>query len=154
MIFVLLSILVPVLVCLLLPLVLETTTHKKSPKRMLLIVAGVLYFLSWYLPSPDIQGQSTAATTHFIGGGVFTGFVWLYVARHFGWRDHWLVELLSLLALVSMLGVANELFELAAVQADLISISLADTPWDLLMNTLGALIFWLVYSFKKLVAQG
>lgn len=61
--------------------------------------------------------------------------------------------MVSLLALVSMLGVANELFELAAVQLGLIGISLADTPWDLLMNTLGAFTFWSVYWLSRTVVS-
>lgn len=151
MLFVLLSIFVPALVYMLLPWALEVLTHTKPPQRTLLIFAGALFFLSWYLPSPDIQGQSTAATTHFVGGGVFTGFVWLYAKRHFNWQAHWLAESLSLLALVSTLGVANELFELAAVQLSLINISLADTSWDLLMNTLGSLTFWSAYRCSRAV---
>jgi hypothetical protein len=54
-----------------------------------------------------------------------------------------------LLALVSLLGVANEILELVAVQLGLIELSLSDTPWDLLMNTLGALAFYNVYIFNK-----
>jgi hypothetical protein len=149
MIFILLSMMVPIVVFLLLPWALEVATHKKSPSRAILITAGVLFFLSWYLPSPEIQGNNTAAVTHFVGGGIFTGFVWLYIKRHLNWQVHWLVEILSLLAMVSMLGVANELFELAAVQLNIIDIPLADAPWDLLMNTLGAFTFWLGYKLGR-----
>jgi len=67
MIFILLSIMVPIVVFLLLPWALEVATRKKSPSRAILVIAGVLFFLSWYLPSPNIQGQSTAAVTHFLG---------------------------------------------------------------------------------------
>ena len=146
MIFVLISLIVPLLTYLFLPYALKTITLKKPPERSLLVIAGVLFFLSWFLPSPDIQGENTAAVTHFLGGGVFTGFVWLYIKEHLRWRAYWVIELLSLLALVSLLGVANELFELVAVRLGLIELSLSDTPWDLLMNTLGAITFWIFYK--------
>ena len=41
--------------------------------RWLLYVACLLFFISWYLPSPLIDRQDTSFTTHFVGGGLFTG---------------------------------------------------------------------------------
>jgi hypothetical protein len=111
----------------------------------MLLLACFLFFISWYLPSPDIQGQQTAATTHFVGGGVFTGLIWIYAKQYLRWTKHWIIELFSLLALVSLLGVMNELFELLVVNLGLANLHLTDTSWDLLMNTLGAITVWVVY---------
>lgn len=144
-IFYIVSVVVPLIVYAALPRLLNLIYRNDAINRSLLIYAGLLFFIAWYLPSPDIQGEFTAATTHFIGGGLFTGFVWLYVKRHVAWSAHWALELLSLIALVSMLGVANELFELLIVTLKFVDMTLADTSWDLLMNTFGALTFWAVY---------
>ena len=146
MIFLLVSILVPILTYLFLPTLLNQINPQGNPKQILLVLACTLFFVSWYLPSPEIQGEQTAAVTHFIGGGVFTGLIWLYVKTHLRWKAAWPLELVSLLAMVSLLGVANELFELFAVSVGIANLPLTDTSWDLLMNTLGALLVWVGYS--------
>ena len=107
--------------------------------RWWLYAACAMFAVSWYLPSPLIDGQDTSFTTHFVGGGVFTGLLWYYLKRSLGWRGHWLIEAFSLFALVSALGCINELFELATVRAGLVRLSLTDTNWDILANSLGAL---------------
>lgn len=101
--------------------------------------------VSWFIPSPLIDGEDTQFSTHFVGGGIFTGFVWLYAVRQLNWRLSLPLELLSLYALVSSLGVTNELFEWAVTQLRLLRLTPCDTWWDLLANTSGALAFWLVY---------
>ena len=84
--------------------------------------------------------------THLIGGGFFCGLLWLSLKTQLGWRISPLMELVSLYALVSAFGVANELFELAIVEFKLVHhLNGADTWWDLLANTLGALVFWIGY---------
>ena len=65
--------------------------------------------------------------------------LWYYLKRSLGWRGHWLIEAFSLFALVSALGCINELFELATVRAGLVRLSLTDTNWDILANSLGVL---------------
>ena len=104
-------------------------------------------FISWYLPSPLIDGQDTSFTTHFVGGGLFTGLFWAYLVSSMKWRAHWLVMAFSVFALVSALGCINELAELFMVKAGLASIKLDDTNWDILANTLGAatVLDWLDY---------
>jgi hypothetical protein len=154
MIFIFVSIFVPIATYIFLPLCLKRITETKVVNdKKLLIIAGLLFFISWYLPSPEIQGEQTAAVTHFVGGGVFTGIVWLYVKNALRWKANWLMELLGLLALVSLLGVANELFELFLTTAGVVSMTLADTSWDLLMNTLGALAVWFLYRVHRLVTR-
>ena len=153
MIFLLVSIVIPILTYLALPAILDAYHARGQASKLLLIAAGILFFISWYLPSPEIQGQQTAATTHFVGGGVFTGLVWIYIKHRLHWKAHWLLELVSLLALVSLLGVMNELFELFIVQIGLAGLHLTDTSWDLLMNTLGALLVWLLYRIYKVISK-
>lgn len=151
MIFLLVSILVPVVVLLGLPRCLESVKKAGRHNTYILLAACLLFFISWYLPSPEIQGQQTAATTHFIGGGVFTGLIWIYIKHYFKWNYLWVIELVSLLALVSLLGVANELFELLIVHIGLTNLHLTDTSWDLLMNTLGAVTVWMIYVLLRII---
>jgi hypothetical protein len=149
MIFLLISIFVPLTVYMALPELLSKLSLKGSASTRLLGFAGFAFFLSWYLPSPLIYGEDTSFTTHFLGGGVFTGFVWLYIKQRAMLRMSILAELVSLYVLVSALGVANELFELLVVQLKLVNLHPSDTWWDLLANSLGALAFWLGYRIVR-----
>ena len=119
--------------------------------RWLLYVACVLFFISWYLPSPLIDGRDTSFTTHFVGGGLFTGLLWVYLVLAMRWRSHWLVMAFSLFALVSALGCINELAELYMVKTGLARITLDDTSWDILANTLGAAAVWCGWVVINLV---
>ncbi len=150
MIFILISIVVPLGLYFCLPVVIQKFTGKPAVANLTLILACFLFFISWYLPSPDIQGQYTAATTHFVGGGVFSGFLWLYLKQQLRWKASLLIELASLFCVVSALGVTMELVELTAVEAGLFNLPLTDTSWDLLMNSLGAGAFAVGYVLSKL----
>lgn len=121
--------------------------------RWLLYIACVLFFISWYLPSPLIEGRDTSFTTHFVGGGLFTGLLWACLVSAMHWRSHWLVMAFSLFALVSALGCINELAELLMVKVGLARITLDDTNWDILANTLGAAAVWLGWAVVTLVAK-
>lgn len=141
------SVIVPLSFALGLPPILQHFGYKnESIYRAFLYVAAVLFAVSWYLPSPLIYGQDMSSTTHFVGGGMFCGFLWLYLKYAMGWRAHWLIEATSLFALVSALGCVNELVELFMVELGLSSIPLNDTNWDILANTLGALAVYIGYS--------
>lgn len=149
MIFPVLSVIVPVLVYFLLPRILQVGKNWK----WLLFVACVIYFTAWYLPSPLIEGRNTQFMTHFVGGGIFTGMIWFYVKKVKTWQAKWYIEALSLFALVSALGVANELFELLLYITGHMPQGIADTSWDLLANTLGALTFYIAYTLTRLVRE-
>lgn len=150
MIFLFLSVFVPVATYTLFPAVLEKLTGKQASRTTLLGIAGIVFFISWFLPSPLIDGRNTAFMTHLIGGGVYCGLLWLYTKRHLHWKASWLLELITLFAFVSAFGVANELFELFIVHFKFVtSLNLTDTSWDLLANTLGALLFWVVYKVAR-----
>ena len=138
------SVLVPTTLAVATPYVLKKNGFDNEQKyRRLLYVACLLFFISWYLPSPLIDGQDTSFTTHFVGGGLFMGLFWVYLVSSMKWRAHWLVMVFSVFALVSALGCINELAELFMVKAGLASIKLDDTNWDILANTLGAATIWI-----------
>lgn len=149
MIFPVLSIVVPVVIYILVPRLIKAEREWK----WLLLVACFTYFASWYLPSPLIDGQDTQFTTHFVGGGIFTGLLWLYVKLVKHWTAPWWIEAGSLFALVSTLGVANELFELVLYVTGHMPEGITDTSWDLLANTLGALSVFIVFLLVRTLGR-
>lgn len=149
MFFIFISIIVPTVVYFGLPHIVERIGGKRAVSKDLLIVACFLFFISWYLPSPLIQGENTAFTTHFVGGGMFSGLLWFYIRKHLSIKLSLLQDLLAIYTLASALGVANELFELAVSQFSIVDLEPFDTWWDLLANTLGAVLVWGVYSIYK-----
>jgi hypothetical protein len=132
-----------------LPLILRRFMKPRHERKNILLVACLILFVSTLLPSPLIHGQNTNFTTHFLGGGFFTGLIWLYLKDYTGWKGNWLLELLTLYFLVSGLGVANELMEFALNGLGIIHIPSNDTWWDLFANTLGATTFWLIYRLTQ-----
>ena len=143
------SVLVPTLVYAATPKILKA--GKKW--RWLLFIACVLMFASWYLPSPLINGKSTQFVTHLVGGGIFSGVLWLYIKLVKQWRKSWWIEAASLFALVCTLGVANELFEWVLFEAGHMPQGITDTTYDLVANTLGALLVFLAYISVRLVRK-
>lgn len=144
-----LSVIIPALILTLVP---RGVTHfGGESKRYMpwLYVACVLYMVSWWLPSPLIEGRDTSFITHFIGGGIFTGMVWYYLKQSLKWKAHWLLEVFSLFALVSTFGVANELLEIVLYLFGRMPHGISDTSWDLLANTLGTLLFYVLYIFAS-----
>lgn len=152
LIFYIISVLVPILVYVTASWVVDKFGGEASRYRGLLVLACILFFVSWYLPSPLIDGENTSFTTHFVGGGLFTGLLWLYLKYSLGWRDVWWLEGFSLFALVSALGCVNEIFELFVARTGIVHMTLADTSWDILANSLGALVVYvgyLVYDSRR-----
>ena len=83
------SIFVPLTLACAVPYVLRRHGFTDEAKyRWLLYVACVLFFISWYLPSPLIEGRDTSFTTHFVGGGLFTGLLWVYLVLAMHWRNY------------------------------------------------------------------
>lgn len=140
------SVVMPILVYLFTPQVIKWLSGRTAQRNILLVVACVVYFVSWYLPSPLIHGRDTSFTTHVVGGGIFSGLLWLYTKQQLKWKANKAVELTALIAMVSILGVANELLELALVEVGLSRLTLTDTNWDLVANTLGAMGYWVGYE--------
>ena len=140
-----LSVIIPVIVLTCLPRIISYYGGKPKQYMPWLYVACALYIISWWLPSPLIEGRDTSFTTHLLGGGVFTGFVWYYLKQSLNWRAAWYIEAFLLFALVSALGVANELFEVVLYLFGGMPHGISDTSWDLLANTLGAVLFYVAY---------
>lgn len=144
-IFIIISVLVPVIAYIVLPRLVLHFNGEPEKCQKLLMAACALFFVSWYLPSPLIDGENTSFVTHFVGGGLFTGLVWLYLKFSLNWRAKWWLEGFSLFALVSALGCINEIFELLLVRAQVANILITDTSWDIFANSLGALAVYLGY---------
>lgn len=127
--------------------------YRVNGSKLLLVGACLLFSLSLIIPSPKIHGQDTQFLTHLLGGGVFTGLIWLYfkpLMKNMAWYR----ELLYLYALVSGLGVLNELYELFSYEVlGQKQFPLTDTSWDLFANTLGMLLFYAVYRGGKYVKR-
>ena len=148
------SVFVPVTLAFAVPYMLRRhgfTDEKKY--RWLLYLACLLFFISWYLPSPLIDGRDTSFMKHFVGGGLFTGLLWVYLVVATRWRSHWLVMVFSVFALVSALGCINELAELFMVKTGLAKIEIDDTNWDILANTLGAATVWSCWIIVNLATK-
>ncbi len=143
------SVAIPILGIVILPRLLPR--HTEPRYRWLLYVAGLLFFVAWYLPSPLIDGQDTSLVTHFVGGGVYTGLIWMYLKQSLQLKSHWLLEAFSLFGLVSVLGCVNELAELLMVRTGIAKILLSDTNWDILANTIGAFVVFGSYSMFKIL---
>jgi len=122
--------------------------YKVNGSRALLMATCALFTASLFLPSPIIDGENTEFFTHLIGGGVFTGLLWLYFLPRIK-PYPWYAELLHLFVLVCVLGVLNELFELLTHTLGLNPKSVTDTSWDLLANTVGILLFYVCYQAIK-----
>lgn len=153
MIPILASILVPIALLLLLPPYVRKHGKNEAAYRPLLYIACALYAMAWYLPSPMIDGMDTAFWTHF-SGGVSVGLIWLYFVKTKIWKIRGMSqEILSLYALVSSLGVLNELAEFVLVKSNLFHITLADTAWDLVTNTLGAASLYAAAKIVQLVRK-
>lgn len=136
------SVIVPCVVYILL----EKTFGSHPKERWLLVVACMLFFCSYFLPSPLVHGQQTEYMTHLVGGGLFTGFLWLYIVRVKKWQPTMFQEIISLFVLVCTLGVMNELFEVMLFWAGHMRKGVADTSWDLVANTTGSLVFYIGYK--------
>lgn len=144
-----LSIVIPILVLTLLPRVVTQLGGKSQKYQQWLVAACLVYVVSWWLPSPFIEGRDTSFTTHLLGGGVFSAILWYYLKQSLGWSAHWLLEAFSLFAFVSALGVLNELFEVILYLFHAMPHGISDTSWDLLANTLGAAAFYVFYLMHK-----
>ena len=149
--FYVISVCVPVVMAVACPALLKKNgfVEERRWRRWLYSACG-LFAVSWYLPSPLIEGQDTSFSAHFVGGGLFTGLLWYYLKRSLGWRGHWSREAFWLFALVWALGCINELFELGIVEIGLSRLTLDDTNWDILANSLGALVVYIAYLLVDL----
>jgi hypothetical protein len=89
---------------------------------------------------------------HFIGGGMATACTFMYLQKNLEVTLNWRLQLGALFLLVSAFGCLNELFEFAVDAGGLVIMSFdrMDTWRDILANTSGALLLWVIIKLSKL----
>ncbi len=116
----------------------------KNRQWWLTSLAALCMAISVFLPDVHISAQTHTFQQHFVGGGMYAACLYIYAKRLLGWDMNWLFEVLILFGWVSAFGVAVELLEFLATQANIVHLANADTDWDLLANTLGAFTLFLI----------
>lgn len=110
--------------------------------RRWLVGAIACVFVSYFLPSPWFANETDTFSQHLVGGGVSSALIGYYLIGHFALASRFHRGLL-ILAVVSILGVANEMFELATDIAYGGGV-VVDASWDLLANNVGAALTYAV----------
>jgi hypothetical protein len=149
--FFFLSLLILAIITACLPYIIQYTHHffptikLYKASRWLPALAGILMIVSTQLPNIHISNQTSTFQQHFVGGGMYSACLYIYAKQLLGWRLHWLIDLLALFAWVSAFGVANKMLEFALLELHLAHIDTADAYWDLLANTLGGFVGYLLF---------
>lgn len=117
----------------------------RSTRRWL---AGAIacVFVSYFLPSPWFTSETDTFSQHLVGGGVSSALIGYSLIGSLSIPSRFHRGLL-VLGVVSILGVANEMFELATEIAYGGGV-VVDASWDLLANNVGAA---LTYAVVELV---
>lgn len=108
----------------------------KPHARWWLVVGIAAVAVSWYLPSPILAQETATFSQHAVGGGLASVCVAYYLLVH-AEATTFLQRGLAALAVTSILGVGNELLELALDEIRGTRLT-ADAAWDLFANTVGA----------------
>lgn len=120
-----------------------------------LIFASILPLIWIFLPKEVLTMREVNFIQHAVGGGVAVGFVAIYFIKNFRERfsvfNNILFQLLFVYALVSMLGVGNELLEFLLDYLDIgiFSADRYDTWFDLLANSTGALGVFICWALGR-----
>jgi hypothetical protein len=137
--------------------------HPGADRATILPWISVLLFVAaWRLPNPDLAGTSTF-TQHAVGGGAACAVLGTFIALNTGLRSP-LLRIGLAFTVAAALGTGNELLEFGYDQVQGTTLS-ADTSWDLLANSVGAvtaalLIELIIASsgmqqrFRRLPSQG
>ncbi len=115
------------------------------------VLAAVLFVVAFFIPDIHISKETTTFQQHFVGGGIYCALLFVYFQKLLGWSTNWAVSILLLFAWTSAFGVANELLEFTLTKLHLAQIGTGDTDWDLLANTLGSLISYIVLMGGKAI---
>lgn len=120
-----------------------------------LLVAILLPLFGSFL-SKIVGGTLGNFLLHAVGGGMSATFLFYYLCGLLEYKLNWRVELITLFAFVSCLGVLNELLEyvIELTTPLIMSLDSQDTWRDLVANTSGALVAWTaikvyLYSFLE-----
>ncbi len=116
-----------------------------------LIFAFCLPLIWIFLPRELLHTREINFLQHAVGGGVAAGFVSIYLIKSL--KDKYPLlrkfpfQVTFLFAIVSMLGVTNELLEflLDLFEIGIFSSDRYDTWFDLVANTSGAITIFLIY---------
>ncbi|HJP81684.1 MAG TPA: hypothetical protein VJ841_04780 [Candidatus Saccharimonadales bacterium] len=131
-----------------------TRFHSASP--LLPALAGFLFLFSFYLPDVGISSETTTFQQHFVGGGVYSALLYIYLQQIIPERlriKPWPIDSFYLFAWVSALGVINKLLEFGLLEAGLMKLDTSDAYWDLLANTLGAFVAYYLYKLVSLAVS-
>jgi hypothetical protein len=121
----------------------------QSAPAWLPLLAAVVYACAPFLPDIHISHETNTFQEHFTGG-VYTALLYIYFTRLAGWKPRWWLLLLALFAWTSTLGTVNELVEFALVKLNVTGIDISDTSWDLVANTTGMLVTFIIW---RLIAR-
>lgn len=122
-----------------------------------LLLAATLPLIWVFVPDEIIENRAVNFLQHSLGGGVAVGLVSVYFIKtlkeEFKMLNAFVVQVFVFYALVSMLGVANELLEffLDYFNLGVFSADRYDTWYDLLANSLGAMFVFIMYKFRELL---
>lgn len=108
-----------------------------------------------YILTAILDPKAGNLVYHGLGGGTATAFVYYYIKETFGFKLSWRLELITLFAFTSALGVLNELAEFAVELTHYATLSFDthDTWRDFAANTTGMLVGWLLIKSAKLLAK-
>lgn len=113
-------------------------------------LAAALFVVSWLLPNPDWEHTSTFVQ-HAVGGGAACAVASHWFAVNAGVRSA-LLRVFLAFAVTASFGTAFELVELAYDEATGSRLS-ADTSWDLVANTTGAIVTALLLEAAALLRR-
>jgi hypothetical protein len=125
------------------PAVLPKLTLRPAP-FWLPLAAGFLFIVAFLIPDIHISHETSTFQQHFVGGGIYCTLLYFYFQKLFGWKTNWAFGFMLLIAWTSTFGVANELLEFTLTKTHLAHIGTGDTDWDLLANTMGSILSYLV----------
>lgn len=124
-----------------------------------LIFAACLPLIWIFLPRELASVRQVNFLQHMIGGGVAVAFVSIYFIKSL--RENYpifknpIFQLFFVYALVSMLGVANEILEfmLDRLKVGIFSTDRYDTWFDLTANTVGAISLYFIYFIGSNISK-
>lgn len=119
-----------------------------APTWLTWLAAGLL-LLALVMPDIHISGETDTFQLHFVGGGLYTACLFVYFCRAFRLSLPLGYRLAALFAVVSALGVANELLEFSLTHLQIQPMDISDTSWDLVANTSGAFVGFGLLSLIK-----
>src|SRR4051794_37587828 len=104
------SVLIISFVTTLLPLIMRILSarfskiHYREANKWLPVLAGLLFFVAWFIPDIRISSETSTIQQHFVGGGMYSTLLYFYFKQLFDWKITGPSELLYLFGWVSGFG--------------------------------------------------